>query len=133
MVNADVNNGLSASEIITIKSADIGDALCNAREAKSGNMVLLRGRDEYSSSFNVDTFFEPSVENIRNGILSHEINHTQLGLNVSGGNKNHRQSAIDEMRHPQFSQTTERFQLCNALQYGCSYRGNPQNLPTIKL
>jgi hypothetical protein len=133
IVNADVNDGLSASEIITIKSADIGDELYNAKEAKLGNMVILRGRDNDSASSNADTFFEPSVENIRNVILSHEINHTQLGLNLSGGDKNHRQISMDQMLHPQFAKTTERFQQYNALQYGYKYGGDPKNLPTIKL
>jgi len=61
-VNADLNDGLNINEAVTIKNADIGNALYNANEANSGNMTILRGRDEYSS--NSDTYFEPSVENL---------------------------------------------------------------------
>jgi RHS repeat-associated protein len=132
IANAELNDGLNVGEKITIKSADLDGSLYRANEAYSGNLTILRGTDANENS-NSDTYFEPTVENLRNIINFHEINHSDCGLNLSGSYADHRTLAMGQMMHPQHSTTTERFQQFNALIYVLRYKGNRNDLPTVRL
>ena len=66
-------------------------------------------------------------------VLFHELNHTDLGMDISGGSQNHRKITMVHILHPQFLQTTNRFQEFIALQYVYFYEGKYENLPTARL
>ncbi|MCL6220602.1 RHS repeat domain-containing protein [Zunongwangia pacifica] len=134
IVNRVLKDGLDPSEWIIICGRDFdGSQLYNAKFANSGNMLIHRSNRDSNFNSPADLYYDPTVENIRSMVLFHELNHTDLGMDISGGAQNHRKITMAHMLHPQFSQTTNRFQEFIAFQYISMYEGKYENLPTARL
>lgn len=135
IANAQLNDGLDLGEEIIITSFK-SSALWNANLADSGDMNIRRGVGDsmIDEMFpNSDNYYEPSVENLRNVILSHEVNHTDCGLNLGGDHRSHRAIVMAQMSHPQFQKTTARFQQYVAFSYVVNHKGSWQDLPSPQL